>query len=82
MNSECVQFLRNPQLIDDREINSLTLAAIAQSGIVKFDFGFHRRNSAWSGNEDLRHCSGGCKGEMAVEPHGCRWLAEPIARAR
>ena len=53
MNPEAVQFLGNAQLISDLEIDSFTLATVAQGGIVKFHFGFHGKSRLSAGAKKL-----------------------------
>ena len=41
MNPKGIEFLGDAELVDHREVDALTLAAIAQGRVVKFHFGFH-----------------------------------------
>src|SRR5262249_21972577 len=41
MKPESIEFLGDSQFVDNRKIDPLTLAAIAQGRVVKFYFGFH-----------------------------------------
>jgi hypothetical protein len=40
MHPERVELFGNPELVHDGEIDAFTLAAVAQGGVVDFDFGF------------------------------------------